>query len=861
LVGRFLDDEEFVKEAKGFSRRDYGVPLWHIAAAFIAAFCLITVSLSAINAQDIWLLSLLTFLILGSLLAVVCSFILKNRNIIMASEFQNAIFAGAAKLVTEFCIIIRNDGKIVYVDQAYSNRLFGNSKQDASVETLAKRGILNKKEKDKLLSALTEGKSQTINFSFPNSPNEELPLAFSIEPIGVYSKNENSNKLRLAVRPIERPSGYFLLKAPREEKIEVEDQKDIYLKKFSIGSYLLKTNGEFKEVNSVLEANLGYGDAEIIGLGITFKDLFYEEETAKKLSDSSECWQAVLPLRNKENMIVSCLIDHRVNKDKNGKILQRYGLILPFSSIKSGELDTSNGTDLITYSPIATATLDTKGNVQRSNKAFRILSNKEDNSERSWNLLDIISPEERPIAKESLKNLVTGKISGYEPIDIKVHGKGETTASLYISRIMDNYGAVSTLIAHLIDTTELKNLELRFVHSQKMQAVGQLAGGIAHDFNNLLTAMMGFCDLLLIRHPAGDQSFADIMQIKQNANRAANLVRQLLAFSRKQTLQPKIINITDVLADLSNLIGRLIGENIELKMMHGRDLGSVKVDQGQLEQVIINLAVNARDAMGEGGTLSIKTSNITIDEKHKLNRNLIPPAEDEIIENGEYVLIDVIDTGCGIEKEEIGKIFEPFYSTKEIGEGTGLGLSTVYGIIKQTDGYIYVSSKIGKGSKFSIFLKRFANVSPREIEHTNKITSEKHTVMDLSGKGTVLLVEDETPVRIFSNSALTGKGYTVLEAENAEVALKIVKDKGEEIDIIITDVVMPGMSGPDMVKTISKDYPDIKVVFISGYGEDAFIESFGEERKFHFLSKPYTLKQLATKVKEVLEEKQETTIS
>jgi two-component system cell cycle sensor histidine kinase/response regulator CckA len=844
MVTRFLDDVEFVKEAEGFSKRDYGIPIWYIVASFVTAFCLIIASLSI--SQNIWLSILIILAILTSLLAVICSFILKNRAIVAATEFQNAIFAGAAKLITEFCIIIRGDGKVVYVDPEYSTRFFKNEKI-VNIDTLYKKAIINKKERDKLFASLADGKKETINFTFPMTPEEKAPLAFSIEPIGVYSKIESIKKLRLAVRPIARPSGYFLLKAPREDKIEInEDQRDVYLKKFSVGTYSLKSNGEFKEVNNILEENLGYSNEEIVGLGLSFSNIFYEEETAVKLAEANDNWQSVVPLRNKGNMIVSAVVDHRVIKDKNGKILQRYGIILPFASIKSGAANGDEEADLVSNSPIATAILDNKGNVQRSNKAFRLVSEKHDGIR---NLLDIIVPEERAAVKELIKDVISGKVSGAEPIDIKIYGDGDSTASLYFSRIMDTHGAVSGLITHLIDTTELKNLELRFVHSQKMQAVGQLAGGIAHDFNNLLTAMMGFCDLLLIRHPAGDQSFADIMQIKQNANRAANLVRQLLAFSRKQTLQPKIINITDVLADLSNLIGRLIGENIELKMVHGRDLGNVKVDQGQLEQVIINLAVNARDAMAEGGTLTIKTSNMLVDDKHKPAKNLIPPSEDEIIENGDYVMIEVVDTGCGIAPEEVGKIFEPFYSTKEIGAGTGLGLSTVYGIIKQTDGYIYVSSKVGKGAKFVIFLKRFGEGA---VDKKDKV-AEKSAVTDLSGKGTILLVEDETPVRIFSNSALVGKGYTVLEAENAEAALRIIKEKGKEIDIIITDVVMPGMSGPDMIKEIADDLPDVKVVFMSGYGEDAFIETFGSERKFNFLAKPYTLKQLATKVKEVIE--------
>jgi two-component system cell cycle sensor histidine kinase/response regulator CckA len=373
--------------------------------------------------------------------------------------------------------------------------------------------------------------------------------------------------------------------------------------------------------------------------------------------------------------------------------------------------------------------------------------------------------------------------------------------------------------------------------------VGQLAGGVAHDFNNLLTAMIGFCDLLLMRHPAGDQSFADIMQIKQNANRAANLVRQLLAFSRRQTLQPKMLDITDVLAELSNLVRRLIGENIELRMTHGRDLGMVKADQGQLEQVFINLAVNARDAMQKGGRLTIQTSHVTIDAKHPIPDDLIPPVEDEAIVEGDYVLVEMIDTGTGIPRELLQKIFEPFFSTKEVGSGTGLGLATVYGIIKQTGGFVYVKSVEGAGTTFSLFLKRYNAEDVKPAEMPESVAPPTND--DLTGKGTVLLVEDETPVRAFAARALRNKGYTVLEADCGEMAIEVMEKQGSEVDVIITDVIMPGINGPTMIEEVAPKFPRVKVVFISGYAEDVFVKSYGSEREFNFLPKPFTLKQLA----------------
>ena len=406
----------------------------------------------------------------------------------------------------------------------------------------------------------------------------------------------------------------------------------------------------------------------------------------------------------------------------------------------------------------------------------------------------------------------------------------------------------------LNDVTEQKNLEMRFAHSQKMQAVGQLAGGVAHDFNNLLTAMIGFCDLLLMRHPAGDPSFADIMQIKQNANRAANLVRQLLAFSRRQTLQPKRINLTDLLAELSDLIRRLIGENIELNITHQRDVWPVKVDQGQLEQVIINLAVNARDAMKErGGRLKVETKNITVDSRDSLDADLRIPPQEDTITPGDYVVITISDTGTGIPEEVIGSIFEPFFSTKEVGSGTGLGLATVYGIIKQTGGYIYLKTKANQGTSFSVFIPRMMNENEKET------ATVKDSVMpqDLTGAATILLVEDETPVRLFAARALQNKGYDVLEADCGESGLEVYAEHKDKIEVIISDVVMPGINGPTMIETLDENHADkmknVEVIFISGYAEDAFVDGYDGNRNFNFLAKPFTLKQLAAKIKDITE--------
>lgn len=495
-------------------------------------------------------------------------------------------------------------------------------------------------------------------------------------------------------------------------------------------------------------------------------------------------------------------------------------------------------------SPIGIAVVTDQGDVLERNVIFRDFVRALGIDKRR-NIRNIIATEAHQEFFEKInETLISGTASTIP--DIGFQGSGDKHGQLYIT-CLENFATYDkVVILYLIDTTEQKSLELQFAQSQKMQAVGQLAGGIAHDFNNLLTAITGFSDLLLVRHGPGDQSFSDIIQIKQNANRAANLVRQLLAFSRQQTLRPKVLSITDVLAEISNLLRRLIGENIELHMNHGRDLGAVKVDQGQLEQVIINLCVNARDAMADGGNIIIKTSNISRIQSEKIS------ARYKVMPPNDYVLLEVEDSGTGIAKEHLGKIFEPFFSTKEVGKGTGLGLSTVYGIVKQTDGFIFPTSEVGKGTIFSIYLPVHKSIEGDVEEVRASEAVKEKPAKDLTGKASILLVEDEAAVRMFASRALKNKGYKVYEASSGDAALKILDETKGKLDLLISDVVMPQMDGPTLVRKIREKNVDLKVIFISGYAEDAFDKNLGEE-DFHFLPKPFSLKQLAEEVKEVLE--------
>jgi two-component system cell cycle sensor histidine kinase/response regulator CckA len=507
---------------------------------------------------------------------------------------------------------------------------------------------------------------------------------------------------------------------------------------------------------------------------------------------------------------------------------------------------------LFNAAPVAIAITDPDGIIVDCNAAFEQLTHLPRAAAVGGPLAERLVAEDRKDFSAELNKVLSGETAGIH-LDTRLQGAKVTQAAVYLGPLTEpaagGVDEIEGAVAHFIDTTEQKNLEVQFAQAQKMQAMGQLAGGVAHDFNNLLTAMIGFCDLLLQRHAAGDPSFADIMQIKQNANRAANLVRQLLAFSRKQPLQPKSLNPTDALTELSHLLTRLIGESIEFRLVHGRDIGLVRVDPGQFDQMIINLAVNARDAMMGGGTLTITTSAVTFDKPPQLGA--------EQLAAGRYVRIEVADSGTGIAPENLARIFEPFFSTKKEvpGAGTGLGLATVYGIVRQTGGFIQVESSQGHGARFIIHLPRFEDGDAGSAKKAQKANADAalEPPKDLVGHGTVLLVEDEDAVRVFAARALKNKGYKVLESRTGEQALDILREH-PAVDLMITDMMMPGMDGGTLARLIRVERPDIKIILISGYSEEIARGEVATGHDFHFLPKPFSLGQLATKVKEVLDE-------
>ena len=511
--------------------------------------------------------------------------------------------------------------------------------------------------------------------------------------------------------------------------------------------------------------------------------------------------------------------------------------------------------------PMAIAGIDNHGGILRTNAPFISLFGDPQNSDGSLRKLDsFIHPRDQVVLQKAIAAASAGQADIPE-IETVFVGTNDRHLRIFVNAVAGggNGEGDEAAIVYALETTEQKALEAQMAQGQKMQAVGQLAGGIAHDFNNVLSAIIMSSDLLLANQRASDPSFSDIMSIKQNANRAAALVRQLLAFSRRQTLRPETLDLTDVLADVRMLLTRLVGNTITLKVEHGRDLWPVRADLGQFEQVIVNLCVNARDAMPKGGSITVGTRNISASEIAAMGRKEVPVID--------HVMVSVRDTGTGIEADNIKKIFEPFFTTKDVGKGTGLGLSMVYGIIKQSGGFIYVESEMGKGTEFQILLPRLEETaSALAVDHVvdvhgapavmtapAKATAVKDEAKDLSGQGLILLVEDEDAVRMGGVRALKSRGYTVIEASTGVEALEAFKAANGTIDLIVSDVVMPEMDGPTLLGEVRKIQPDIKFIFVSGYAEDAFAKNLDEGAVFGFLPKPFSLKQLATTVKDWME--------
>ena len=506
---------------------------------------------------------------------------------------------------------------------------------------------------------------------------------------------------------------------------------------------------------------------------------------------------------------------------------------------------------LLSALPLGLALTDRDGRFLFANKAFLRAVERETSGLPQFPS-DLVVREDKAAMADTVRRFAKGATASGD-MAVRLGNNKDEPVSIGLAGVR-GLGDAAVLLS-ISDSSEEKRLRRQVAQATKMQAVGQLAGGVAHDFNNVLTAIIGYCDLMLLRHTPGDSDYDDIQQIKANSNRAASLTRQLLAFSRQQTLRPVVLQLPDVVSEVSQLLKRLMGEKIEFSVRHDRELGSVRADPQQLEQVIINLAVNARDAMQAyaskrgkqdwKGRLTLATRRVSARDVRKMGIDIMP-ADD-------YTVMIVQDTGGGIPDEHLNKIFEPFFTTKEQGKGTGLGLSTVYGIVKQSNGFIFADNVQGPdgtpiGARFTVYLPVHKGELPAIMRADEP---EEQKASEWSAGGKLLLVEDEDMVRAVAERALVRAGYTVTTAADGEEGLAAIANGDTEFDLIVSDVVMPTMDGPAMARAIRKVKPDIPILFMSGYAEEQLRNEIDIENMY-FIPKPFSVQQINAKVAEVL---------
>jgi two-component system cell cycle sensor histidine kinase/response regulator CckA len=677
--------------------------------------------------------------------------------------------------------------------------------------------------------------------------------------------------LRLRVRPLDELSGHvrptvwnvadITRDRERQENIFQELQHAIdYLDHAPAGFFSVDAAGRVGYLNATLADWLDHDLAQVGSGGLALADIISGDAAALLTALSAAPGEVKtevldLDLRTRAGRTLPVRLYHKVAFGVDGTPGSSRTLVLNRARDDGDPQRTAEVRFMRFFhnAPMAIATVDRNGRILRSNATFARLIDERGKAAgaaiQGRSLVAAVAERDRTAVDSAVANAAagTGDTASFE---VALAGEGNRAARLFVAAVEQDEHDAEAAIVFAIETTDQRALQAQLAQAQKMDSVGQLAGGIAHDFNNVLSAIMMATDFLLNAHRPTDPSFQDIMQIKQNANRAASLVRQLLAFSRRQTMRPQVLDLGEVLNDLSMLLRRLIGEKVALEVAHGRDLWPVKVDISQLEQVIVNLAVNARDAMPDGGKVAVRTGNVGADECARYGQPTLQTAD--------YVLIEVADSGTGIAPEIMDKIFEPFFTTKEVGKGTGLGLSTVYGIVKQMGGFIYADSEVGRGTTFRIFLPRLAAgataSAPEEAVAAPTLVPDAvpaKPAVDLTGRGTILLVEDEEGLRGLNARGLASRGYTVLEAANGVEAIRVLEEHNGEIDLVVSDVVMPEMDGPTLLKEMRKGNPDLKMIFVSGYAEEAFEKNL-PGGQFTFLAKPFTLKQLVATVKDTM---------
>ncbi|WP_339758793.1 response regulator [uncultured Hoeflea sp.] len=774
----------------------------------------------------------------------------------------------------EGTLVTDDKGRVIYANHAYG-RLTGssNAADVQSIEAILSRHRESAEAVYRLTNAMRDGKEgqEEFRMSQPLSAAEggtEAGHWYRLRARPIASGERGGKDTRLMAWQLSDISH----ERTEQEMVFKELQNAInYLDHAPVGFFSAGREGEIVYLNATLADWLGIDLTSFLPGKVMLRDLVAGAGMALVESVQAEpglnrTAQLDLDLLKSNGQSLPVRLVHRVSATRDGSPGESRTIVISREAGGSGVHDAASAemrfTRFFNNTPMAIASVDGAGKILRTNGPFLQMFHglvTRDDMERGSLFETVLREDDRKGFQDALRQ-AADKQGDISPIDSRRADDEERHFRFYVNAVIEHSEEApeETAIIYAVETTEQKALEAQMAQTQKMNAVGTLAGGIAHDFNNVLTAILLSADHLLMSLRPADSSFADLIEIKRNANRAAVLVRQLLAFSRKQTMRPTVLSMTDVIGDLRMLVDRLIGTNVKLELEFGRDLWPVKTDLGQFEQVLINLAVNARDAMPDGGTITVRTRNVEAEEIERLNHRGM--------EVGEYVLIELADAGTGIAPEVMEKIFEPFFTTKDVGKGTGLGLSMVYGIVKQSGGYIYPESEVGKGTTFRIYLPRHVEdeaekaVAAAEAAATLEAGAAKQAKIaadgpeDLTGgSAVVLLVEDEEAVRRGGKRMLEARGYEVHEAGTGVEALEILTELEGKVDIVVSDVVMPEMDGPTLLTELRKDYPDMKFIFVSGYAEDAFAKNLPADAKFGFLAKPFSLKQLATSVREMLD--------
>jgi two-component system cell cycle sensor histidine kinase/response regulator CckA len=757
-------------------------------------------------------------------------------------------------------VVTDGDGRVIYANAAYLRLIEATDAHDARPVERVFIGDAEASEAIyRLLKAASEGRRQSEEVRIATAHGRPARwLRMKIRPLGLGKRAGRHTVWTLSDITRDRE---------RQENIFQELRHAIdYLDHAPAGFFSADTKGDIVYLNATLANWLDQDLAQVGSGGLELTDLVSGDgaallTTLRAAPGEVKTDVVDLDLKTRSGRTLPVRLFHKVAFGADGSPGASRTLVLNRARDDGTEPQRAAQVRFMRFfhnTPMAIATIDRDGGIVRTNALFaRLFQGLLGGDGRSRSIRAIVAQRDWPALEGAIGQAAQGK-GDIAPVDAMLAGTGERFGRFYVTAVEEEERDQEAAIVYALEATEQRELENRLVQQQKMESIGQLAGGMAHDFNNMLTAIIMANDFLLNAHKPTDPSFKDIMEIRQSANRAASLVRHLVAFSRKQTLRLQVLDLGEVLSDLTVVLRRLIGEKIDLKVVHGRDLWPVKADLLQFEQVVMNLAVNARDAMPNGGHLELRSANVTASECDRFHAKGMPAAD--------YVLIEVADTGTGIPEAIRDKIFVPFFTTKDVGKGTGLGLSTVYGIIKQTGGFVYFDSVEGKGTTFRIFLPRgAARVQEAPAPPISAEAPEIAGVMDaaerarraasadLTGEGTILLVEDEEGLRALNARGLASRGYTVLQAGNGVEAIKVLEKSDGKVDLVVSDVVMPEMDGPTLLRELRHRDPNLKIIFVSGYAEDAFQKHLpADGPQPDFLPKPFTLKQLVAKVKETM---------